>query len=129
MVQLLVDALACLDPDGLGPRVLPAAECLVILVVLFFCHRQRVEALLPLARWRGASSPAPFFSEPDDISEVGVAENSTGLEKSCSFVFVARSSLHPEQIQKFVMQEEVQARAEGAILYARSEEAFLLTSH
>jgi hypothetical protein len=27
------------------------------------------------------------------------------------------------------MQEEVQARAEGAILYARSEEAFLLTSH
>lgn len=70
MVQLLVDALACLDPDGLGPRVLPAAECLVILVVLFFCHRQRVEALLPLARWRGASSPAPFFSEPDDILEV-----------------------------------------------------------
>lgn len=95
MVQLLVDALACLDPDGLGPRVLPAAECLVILVVLFFCHRQRVEALLPLARWRGASSPAPFFSEPDDISEVGIAEHSTGLEKSCSFVFVARSSLHP----------------------------------
>lgn len=65
-----MDALACLDPDGLGPRVLPAAECLVILVVLFFCHRQRVEALLPLARWRGASSPAPFFSEPDDILEV-----------------------------------------------------------
>ena len=98
MVQLLVDALACLDPDGLGPRVLPAAECLVylscfssvIVSVSKRCARLLVGAVL-----------APFFSEPDDISEVGIAEHSTGLEKSCSFVFVARRSLHPGTNTKF----------------------------
>jgi hypothetical protein len=67
MVQLLVDALACLDPDGLGPPVLPAAECLVylscfssvIVSVSKRCARLLVGAVL-----------APFFSEPDDILEV-----------------------------------------------------------